>query len=56
MKKYTVETLKKENYHFDYEHGITESDVMKVNKIIDADRKFTINRTYPGWGRSAIYK
>lgn len=36
MKKYTVETLKKENYHFDYEHGITESDVMKVNKIIDA--------------------
>lgn len=31
-----METLKKENYHFDYEHGITESDVMKVNKIIDA--------------------
>ena len=30
-----METLKKENYHFDYEHGITESDVMKVNKIID---------------------
>lgn len=36
MARYTVETLKKENYHFDYEHGITESDVMKVNKIIDA--------------------
>lgn len=30
MTRYTVETLKKENYRF----GITESDVIKVNKII----------------------
>ena len=35
MQKYTVETLKKENHLFDNEYGVTESDVMKVNKIID---------------------
>lgn len=35
MTRYTVETLKKENYHFDYEHGIREADVTKANKIID---------------------
>lgn len=35
MTRYTVETLKKENYHFDYEHGITEADATKANKIID---------------------
>lgn len=35
MTRYTVETLKKENYHFDNEHGVTETDVAKVNKIID---------------------
>ena len=35
MTRYTVETLKKENYCFDNEYSITESDVMKVNKIIN---------------------
>lgn len=35
MTRYTVETLKKENYHFDNEYGVTETDVEKVNKIID---------------------
>ena len=36
MTRYTVETLKKENYHFDNEHGITDADVTKANRIIDA--------------------
>lgn len=35
MSKYTMETLKKENHLFDNEYSITESDVMKVNKIIN---------------------
>lgn len=35
MTRYTVETLKKENYHFDNEYGVTETDVAKINKIID---------------------
>lgn len=35
MTRYTMETLKKENHLFDNEYGVTESDVMKVNKIIN---------------------
>ena len=35
MKKYTVEMLKEENSFFDREYGTTESDVNKVNKIIE---------------------
>ena len=35
MKKYTVEMLKEENTLFDREYGTTESDVDKVNKIIE---------------------
>lgn len=35
MKKYTIESLKKENPLFDREYGTTESDVNKVNKIIE---------------------
>ncbi len=35
MKKYTVETLKKENHLFESEYSITESDVIKVNSIIE---------------------
>lgn len=42
MKKYTVETLKKENYHFDNVHGITEADVTKVNKIITMIEKLRL--------------
>lgn len=34
MKKYTVETLKKENYRFDNMYGITDADVTKVNNLI----------------------
>lgn len=35
MEKYTVEMLKEENALFDREYSITESDVNKVNKIIE---------------------
>lgn len=56
MKKYTVETLKKENYHFDNVHGITEADVTKVNKIITMIEKLRLTRTRSSWGRSTIYK
>ena len=42
MKKYTVETLKKENYRFDNVHGITEADVTKVNKIITMIEKLRL--------------
>lgn len=35
MKKYTLETLKKENELFDSYYGLDESDVEKVNRIIE---------------------
>lgn len=35
MKKYTLETLKKENELFDSYYGLEESDVKKVNRIIE---------------------
>ena len=35
MKKYTLETLKKENELFDRYYGLDESDVEKVNRIIE---------------------
>nr|DAE33771.1 MAG TPA: protein of unknown function (DUF4121) [Bacteriophage sp.] len=35
MKKYTIETLKKENELFDGYYGINESDVERVNHIIE---------------------
>lgn len=35
MKKYTLETLKKENELFDSYYGLEESDVKKVNHIIE---------------------
>ena len=35
MKKYTLETLKKENELFDSYYGLDESDVKKVNRIIE---------------------
>lgn len=35
MKKYTLETLKKENKLFDSYYGLDESDVEKVNRIIE---------------------
>ena len=35
MKKYTLETLKKENELFDIYYVLDESDVEKVNRIIE---------------------
>ena len=35
MKKYTLETLKKENELFDSYYGLEDSDVKKVNRIIE---------------------
>ena len=35
MKKYTLETLKKENELFDSYYRLEESDVKKVNRIIE---------------------
>jgi hypothetical protein len=35
MKKYTLETLKKENELFNSYYGLEESDVKKVNRIIE---------------------
>lgn len=42
MKKYTVETLKKENYRFDNVYGVTEADVTKINKIITMIEKLRL--------------
>ena len=39
MKKYTVETLKKENELFDSYYGINNSDVERVNHLIDMIEK-----------------
>ena len=39
MKKYTLETLKKENELFDSYYGLDESDVEKVNRIIEMIEK-----------------
>ena len=44
MKKYTLETLKKENELFDSYYGIDESDVEKVNHIIEMiERSRSVN-------------
>ena len=44
MKKYTLETLKKENKLFDSYYGIDESDVEKVNRIIEMiERSRSVN-------------
>lgn len=44
MKKYTLETLKKENELFDSYYGIDESDVEKVNRIIEMiERSRSVN-------------
>ena len=44
MKKYTIETLKKENELFDSYYGINESDVERVNHIIEMiERSRSVN-------------
>ena len=44
MKKYTLETLKKENELFDSYYGLDESDVEKVNHIIEMiERSRSVN-------------
>lgn len=44
MKKYTLETLKKENELFDSYYGLDESDVEKVNRIIEMiERSRSVN-------------
>ena len=44
MKKYTLETLKKENVLFDSYYGLDESDVEKVNRIIEMiERSRSVN-------------
>ena len=44
MKKYTLETLKKENKLFDSYYGLDESDVEKVNRIIEMiERSRSVN-------------
>lgn len=40
MKKYTLETLKKENELFDIYYVIDESDVEKVNRIIEMIERY----------------
>ena len=45
MKKYTLETLKKENQLFDSYYGLDESDVEKVNRIIEMT-EITFYRRY----------
>ena len=39
MRKYTVETLKKENELFDRCYGINNADVERVNHLIDMIEK-----------------
>lgn len=44
MKKYTIESLKKENELFDSYYGLDESDVEKVNRIIEMiERSRSVN-------------
>lgn len=53
IEEYTVETLKAFNRSYDTEHGVTESDVIKANKII-ADLHDQLETTTPHAGDIVI--
>lgn len=46
MTKYTLETLKKENELFDSYYGLEESDVKKVNRIIEMIEYYALQKSF----------